>query len=565
MKNIRAIIYLVLFIVGVILLIFFLNNFINPGLDQSKTTSVPATTAAPTSATDQQAASSTGTPVVSTVRLVNSSTSYYDVIGTVKSQNTVSLFPQTSGSIKKVNFQEGAYVNAGDIVVELTGNNFTEHPSETQFKIAQTNLNNAKNTLANVEKSNAESIKTANLQLQSAVNQANALTYDLAVIQQNQIGLQDGVQILQNSLSNTSEKSNRDISNTQSDLQDMINNLNIAQNDRAQTIQQINDLQNQSNTPADQQSQLTKLQATLDAQTKAINNLYDAIDKARTGLSTIENTSQLGINQILSQIQNAQNQSKVLDLNLNSTKTKLGYTGDSSDSLKLAQQAYNSTQVQLNTALENAQNQVKLAQLNYDLAQNSTAGLTIKAPLSGLISSLNLSVGQQVNPQTSIGEVLDTKAYQLEINIDPDIADRLNLSQSAEVELAGRTIEVPIKSVAPVVNGTTRLVKVLLTLPPITFKTNQTLNAKLPLSMSQIKTGESGNVSTTFLPLDAVIIGTESQFVYVNDNGKAKKVEVKLGQISGDQVEILSGLSSKDQVILQGAKDLSDGQTIAVK
>jgi RND family efflux transporter MFP subunit len=363
----------------------------------------------------------------------------------------------------------------------------------------------------------------------------------------------------------------------------MIYSLNSAQNDRAQTLQQINNLQNQINNPqpiptasssnptpsanpsSDLQQQLTKLQTTLDTQTKSINDLYNSIDKAKSGLNTTINTSQLGSNQILAQIQSSQNQSKVLDLNLNSTKTKLGYTGDSSDALQLAQEAYNSTSVQLNTALDNAENQVKLAQLNYDLAQNSASGLMIKAPFSGLISSLDLSPGQQVNPQASIVEIINPQAYELEINIDPAIADRLNLNESAEVELAGRTLEVPIKSVAPVVNSTTHLVTVRLTLPPITFKANQTLNAQLPLSTTQIQSGESGGTSTTFLPLDAVIIGTESQFVYVNDNGKAKKVDVQLGQISGDQVQILSGLSPSDQVILQGAKDLSDGQPIQVK
>ena len=632
MKKFRAVVYLLLFFAGIILLIIFLSNFINSRLDQSKTPSqttvnvsssvtstnpgdqstqppstTPTTPATITTfdprtlgavpATSAPTTTSAGTDST-TVSLVDSSTSYYPLIGTVKSKNTISLFPQTGGSVKKVYFQEGDFVNTGDTIVELTGNNLTEHASETQLKIAQTNLNNAKTALENLRKTNAESLKTANLQLQSAVDQANAIAFDLATIEQNQSGLQDGLQTLQNSLDNTRAKNQRDIIKSQTDIQNLIYSLNSAQDERARTQQKINDLQNQidqlpiesspsgaaaataDTTASTSLSQTTlpqlsasrsslealrqQLQTTLAAQTKAIDALYDSIDKSKYGLDTLENTSQLSDNAILGQIKTSQNQQKVLDLTYNSTKTKLGYTGDSSGALRLAEQAYNSTKVLLSTTLVTAENQVKIAQLNYDLAANSASALTIKSPFTGQLSSLDLSPGQQVNPQSAIAEIISTQAYELEVNIDPDIADRVDLSHTATVELAGRILEVPIKSVAPTVNGITHLVKIRLTLPPITFKANQTLNAQIPLRTSTPgQTGNSGK--TSFLPLDAVIIGTESQFVYVNDNGKARKVQVTLGQISGDQVEILSGLTASDRVILQGAKDLTDGQTIQTK
>jgi len=527
--------------------VIFLSNFINSKIDQNQTqqaattsqttaqnpaqvtttqptteqTATPEATTTPTA--DTTASTTPATTAVSTVSLVDQSSAFYPVTGTVKAKQTASIFPQTSGAVKKVNFQEGDYVKQGDTIVELTGANLTEHPSETQLKIAQTNLANAKTALANVQKTNNESLKTASLQLQGAVDQANAIAYDLAAIQQNQTGLEDNVNILQDSLNNTQEKNNRDLTKGQTDLQNLIYTLNAAQNDRAQTLQKIDDLQNQINSlppaPAPTQSpttstgttptgstgapsatdpsatlqqQLTKLQAALDAQSKGINDLYDAIDKAKYGISTMSNTSQLSDNQILAQIQTAQNQAKVLDLNLQSTQTKLGYTGDSSDALQLAQQAYNSTKVQLQAALDNAENQVKLAQLNYDLAASTESALIVKAPFSGRISSLDLTVGQQVTPQAPLAEMINPQVYELEVNVDPAIADRLDFTQPSQVVLAGRTLEVPLKSIAPTVNATTHLLKVRLALPPIAFKANQTLNAQLPLKTSQTQTDNSG-------------------------------------------------------------------------
>jgi hypothetical protein len=39
---------------------------------------------------------------------------------------------------------------------------------------------------------------------------------------------------------------------------------------------------------------------------------------------------------------------------------------------------------------------------------------------------------------------------------------------------------------------------------------------------------------------------------------------VKIGQVSGDQIEILSGLPENAEVILKGARNLTDGQSIKV-
>lgn len=602
MNKFRAVIYLLLFICGLGLLVYFLSNLINSRLDQSATTTVnqpsPTTVATTTIVTTAPttpptapapiAATSADAPAeVTTIKLSTLKNSYFQANGTVKSRQTVSLFPQTSGAIKKVNFQEGDYVNSGDTIVELTGNNLTEHPSETQLRLTQQTLANAQSSYNSLQKTSNESIKTAALQLSSAVNQASAIAYDLNVIDQNKTGLQDSLNILQDSLDNTQQKNQRDQLKGMNDIDHLIANLNQAESDRGQTQRQIDDLQSQINSQQQQnnqvlmsvtptgdlpvtatpaapaanqtatlQPQLDKLKTTLLAQDKGISDLYTAINTAKYGLNTIENTAALSANQLQSQIDTAQNQSKVLDLNLASTKTKLGYTGDSSDALQLAQQVYASTKVQLQSALDTAANGIKLAQLNVELAKNQASGLQIKAPFSGVITSLNLAPGQSVSPSAAIAEIINPQGFELEVGIDSATADRLDLTATAQITIAGHQIDVPIKSISPKVDDKTKLVNVTLTLPNIFFKINQNLSVQLPLTTSDSLTG------ALFLPLDAVTIGTETQFVYVNDHGKARKVPVTIGQISTDQIAILSGLDPTSEVILSGAKTLTDDQEV---
>lgn len=612
MKKLRAIIYLLVFLIGASLLIYFLANLINTKLDnrvdqaQPQLGNLPIDQAVQTDQSASQNGEKLNTAIlekdsaqstnsiapaitpVTTIKLASLDSTYVETLGTVKSNGAITLFPSTAATVKKINFQEGDYVQAGDIIVELTGNNFSQHPSETQLKIAEQTLVNARDSLVSLQKTSNETLQTAALQLQSAYNQSAALAYDLAVIEQNKAGLEDTLSILQDSLNNTREKNNRDQLKGRRDIDDLIFTLNAAQDARSTTQRQINDLEEQienlqnnspatnmsgddvgsinqgatantsSNDVASLQEKLAKLQSALDAQDKGIEELYAALDQSQFGLNTAENGAEIGENQVLAQIIQSQNQASVLDLNLQSTKTKLGYTGDSTDALQMAQQAYNSTRVQLQTALDNAANQVKLAELNVALARSQADGLTIRAPFSGIITMLDLYAGQSVNPQSAVAEVIDPRGFELEIGVDAATADRISAGSPAQITLAGRAIPVPIRSVGLKVDERTRLVKVTLALPNIFFKINQNLSARLPLS-----TG--GSVSGShFLPLDAVTIGTESQFVYVIDQGKAKKVQVKIGAIAGDQIEILGGLEPDAEVIVGGAKELIDGQAVTV-
>jgi RND family efflux transporter MFP subunit len=562
MKLLRAVIYLLLFLGGAALLIYFLSGLLNSKLDNRS----PQATSTQTTAPQEKDTSTVALPSalnnspateVTTIKLGTLKNSYFEATGSVKSQSSISLFPATSAAVKKVNFQEGDYVRAGDILIELSGTNLTEHPTETQQKLAEQTLKNAKDSLASLQKNNTESLKMASLQLQSSLNQAAAIAYDLAIIDQNKSALQDSLKILQDSLYNTRQKNSRDQTKGRRDIDNLIFTLNSAQDERARTQQQINDLSNQSTDPAAIEK-LAKLQGALSAQDKGIEELYKAIDLAQYGLNTGENGASLGENQVLAQISQGQNQAQVLDLNLQSATTKLGYSNGSSDALLLAKQGYQSTKTQLDSALANAANQVKLAELSTALARNQAESLKIKAPFSGIITMLDLYIGQAVNPQAPVAEVIDPRSFQLEVGVDNLTADRIVPGALAQITLAGRSLDVPIRSIGLKVDEKTKLVKVTLGLPNIFFKINQNLTAKLPLS-------SSGSAVSQFLPLDAVTIGTESQFVYINNNGQAKKVTVQTGNIAGDQIEILSGLDPNAEVIVTGAKNLIDGQAIQVK
>ncbi|MBL4952440.1 efflux RND transporter periplasmic adaptor subunit [Neobacillus sp. OS1-32] len=76
---------------------------------------------------------------------------------------------------------------------------------------------------------------------------------------------------------------------------------------------------------------------------------------------------------------------------------------------------------------------------------------------------------------------------------------------------------------------------------------------------------ETEKKSAFVLPSDAVQDDGDQPFVFLIKDGKAQKQTVKTGIISGNKIEILSGVSKDDLVILSGSKKLKDGMEVTVK
>jgi multidrug efflux pump subunit AcrA (membrane-fusion protein) len=75
----------------------------------------------------------------------------------------------------------------------------------------------------------------------------------------------------------------------------------------------------------------------------------------------------------------------------------------------------------------------------------------------------------------------------------------------------------------------------------------------------------NNNETTTLLSRHVVQLDSDNRnFVWVNNNGKAERRFVTLGEFVGEQVIITSGLSEGEQVIVEGQQKVSDNMSIKV-
>ena len=173
----------------------------------------------------------------------------------------------------------------------------------------------------------------------------------------------------------------------------------------------------------------------------------------------------------------------------------------------------------------------------------------IRAPFSGIVSTQDAKVGESISPSMSlvslISESYEIEAYIPELNISGvDVNDKATVNLDA----FGTTAEfgaVVIKiDPADTVKDGVATYKVRFAFENVDTRIKPGMTANI-----KVETNKRDNVS--ILPLRAVYAKNNSQFVQVETKDEPIEKEIKIGEKdSHGNVEVLSGLSTEDQVLL---------------
>lgn len=125
-----------------------------------------------------------------------------------------------------------------------------------------------------------------------------------------------------------------------------------------------------------------------------------------------------------------------------------------------------------------------------------------------------------------------------------------------EVPSAQLTLTGTVAEIAPAANPQTRTapVKINIEHQP-SLRTGQFARVLLPVDQAK----------TLLIPKSAVIPFGQMDKVFVVEDGKARLRLVRTGSQSGNQIEILAGLSAGEQVIIDNNSLLISGQPVTVK
>jgi RND family efflux transporter MFP subunit len=209
--------------------------------------------------------------------------------------------------------------------------------------------------------------------------------------------------------------------------------------------------------------------------------------------------------------------------------------------------------------LEKAELGTRATQAQMNQIKKQIRSTTITAPFSGIVTMRMFDLGSVVAPGVPLVQITDISSLKLAISVPERDLKNFAVGQSLSVEsdvnpnvkFSGRVVEIAAKGDA----SHNFTVKVLVA------------------SRNSLRAGMYGSVSKTnslvsnalTIPRTALVGSPKDGKVFVIENGKAILKTFSAGVVTDEYVEILSGLSGNEEVVVSGQINLKDGDKVSVK
>ena len=221
----------------------------------------------------------------------------------------------------------------------------------------------------------------------------------------------------------------------------------------------------------------------------------------------------------------------------------------------ISEQAYDD----LEAEYESAEAALDESEANLELAEQRLEDATIRAPFGGRVGAREFHLGDYVQLGQTLFTVVDDDPLEVQFSVPERYLGRLEVGSPVRVTVRSdpeRPVTGEVSFVSPYVDPSTRTVE---------------LKARVPNPASELRAGQFASVvlelesrQGVVVPEAAVVPRQDRRLVYVVRGGTARERTVRLGQRSRGSVELLSGASAGDTVVVAGHQRLSDGAAVSV-
>ncbi|MFB6231918.1 MAG: efflux RND transporter periplasmic adaptor subunit [Salinibacter sp.] len=228
--------------------------------------------------------------------------------------------------------------------------------------------------------------------------------------------------------------------------------------------------------------------------------------------------------------------------------------------LELTQSAYRQDSLRFQSQLKQQRKQRQRLDQQYEVIQESVESLTVRAPISGQLTSLNVELGQTISAGERIGQVDKTTGFKLRAQIDEFYIERVRHGQTATTDALGDTTRTLIVDrVYPEVEGGRFEVDLAFKgSSPSDLRRGQTARLKLQLGQPQ---------EALLLPRGGFYQSTGGNWAYVltEDGSAAVRRPIRLGRQNPNYFEVLEGLKPGDKVITSSYDTFGDADRLSLQ
>jgi len=305
----------------------------------------------------------------------------------------------------------------------------------------------------------------------------------------------------------------------------------------------------------------------------AVKQAQASYELALANLKQSDNSS----NQALEQSKNAVDQAKQTldDAKRNGLRTEELYRQgavsmqqyeQAKTAVKNAEAAYaNALQgfqaAQKMTGVGVSQASVNQARVALENAREQLANATVRAPISGYVSRIEGAKGEIAGPQMAVVTIVDLDPLVVRAHLSESEITQVKLGSKVKVELPALKQEImtTVTAVSPTMDQQSKAYPIEISVPNPKGELKADMAARVKFAASET------TKPSIVLPKKAVFEENGKKIVYKITGNKAQKLEVVTGAESSELIEITSGLTMGDMVVVRGQTLLKDGAAVEIQ
>jgi RND family efflux transporter MFP subunit len=205
-----------------------------------------------------------------------------------------------------------------------------------------------------------------------------------------------------------------------------------------------------------------------------------------------------------------------------------------------------------------ADSQLRVANAAVEEAETLLGYIRVVAPFDGVITAKRADVGDLAAPGRALLEIEDPTTLRLEADVPEALMGKISMGDKLALQIPtiGALLEGVVSEIAPVADPNSRTFPVKLDLPVRPgLRSGQFGRLAVPVA----------EVSAIRVPASAVIVRGQMEIVFVVAGGEAQMRLVKTGKHLEAGTEIVAGLNPGEQIVIEGATQLVDGQPVEAR
>jgi HlyD family secretion protein len=213
----------------------------------------------------------------------------------------------------------------------------------------------------------------------------------------------------------------------------------------------------------------------------------------------------------------------------------------------------------INSVTQVKQNEERLvtSQESLEIVKGQLNDLWVTAPIDGLLSTVNAEIGQSIGQGTTIAQIDDLDGFKISANVDQHYLPRVYEGLVGTYDFAGQEYRLEIRKKFPEINNGTFVVEMVGEIPE-GVRRGQTISIRLQLSEEK---------NAIQIPRGSFFQTTGGNWIFVlnEDETEATRRNIRIGNQTPRNYEVLEGLQPGEKVIFSSYEGYDDKDKLVIK